>query len=242
MSDFEKELAKAYEEATNAELDAVIAEAKKNPPVFSDRFEKSMEEMIKTGKPDKLWGEDYSDSGAKKKKLSKRGLKVLLIAAAVLLALTAVACAVPEIRESIAGFFVRIFSDHVEYYDPTVTKDRIEELYGLVPIPEGFSVIKTLKTDYDVITTYINDNNSIVLQQSANKNVSSLIDSEGSVFSDCIVGGKHVRLCVSNNFAQASWSENGYYFIINYTSSINEDLFKSWIENVHIIEKNPNQP
>ncbi len=230
MSDFEKELAKAYEEATNAELDAVIAEAKKNPPVFSDRFEKSMEEMIKTGKPDKLWSDDYSDSGAKTKKLSKRGLKVLLIAAAVLLALTAVACAVPEIRESIAGFFVRIFGDHVEYSNPDITKESIEEEYGLVPVPAGYKIIKKTTTKTDLVVIY-SDPDGIVMSfvQSVNPQLSYSLDSEhGEVFEHAI-NGKIVRVYLSVNSVQASWVEDGYYFSLTYPSGIDLNVFEEMI-------------
>lgn len=210
------------------EIEAAEAEAKKNPHVFSDRFEKSMEKMIRTGKPDKLWSEDYSDSGAKKRKLSKRGLKVLLIAAAILLALTAVACAVPEIRESIAGFFVRIFSDHVEYVDPAITKDRIEEEYGLVPVPDGFEVINCSKTDTENVTTYSDlAGNTIVLVQNVREAIDHSVDIEQGVFFERSLDGKSLRIYFSEKSAQASWMENGYYFSLSYSSQIDEKAFEA---------------
>ena len=211
------------------EIEAAEAEAKKNPHVFSDRFEKSMEEMIRTGRPDRLWSDAPENTNAKKKKLSGKGLRILLIAAAILLALTAVACAVPEIRESIAGFFVRIFSDHVEYVDPAITKERIEEEYRLDPIPDGFMEVSVQKTDAEIIASYTDGNNILKLQQSAGEYVSANVDSENGQFYEYTEEGIAVRVLVSDGFTQASWIKDGYYFSLSYYSNIDIDVIKEWI-------------
>ena len=220
MSDFEKELAAAYEKAMDAELDAVIAESGKDPHVFSDRFEKSMEEMIRTGRPDKLWSDAPKNTNEKKKKLSGKGLRILLIAAAILLALTAVACAVPEIRESIAGFFVRIFSNHVEYVDPAITKDRIEEEYGLVSL-DGYQIISKNNDGETNTVTYNNGNGTVIVMiQSVSQQIAFSVDNENGEAEEYKVNDIVVRLYKSEVSNQASWIQDGYFFSLSCPASV----------------------
>lgn len=246
MTDFEKELIKAYKESLDAEINAVMAEAETYPYVFSHRFRKSMDKMIRTGVPDKLWAADASEAGAseadasekdmKKKRLSRKGLTVLLIAAAILLSLAVVACTVPEIRESLAGFFVEIFGDHVEYLNPA-TKDSIEVEYGLVPIPKGFSLVNVQRGDNFLTKTYMStEKDGLLLDQRALGSGSSSVDSNHGSFSEYEIGGRIVRLYYSDELAQASWTENGYYFSLSYSSHIELELFESWVGSVQILK------
>lgn len=223
MANVEKELADAYGEIIDVEIEAAIAEAENESHEFSPQFKKQMEELIRTGKPNN------------KRVLSKRGKRILIIAIAAVLALALTACAIPEIRESIAGFFIKIFSDHVEYSDPDVTKERIEEEYGLVPIPEGFSVVETTKLDSFIATTYLNEyQTAIQLIQGSSGYDGEVIDSEKGSFSEYTIGSKTVRIHFSDTFAQASWVQDGYYFSISYNASIKLEDFEKLIERVKL--------
>lgn len=219
-----KEFREAFREAMEIQLaadEATVASADKDIPEMSPEFRKKMEELIRTGKPNN------------KKGLSKRGKRILIIAIAAVLALTLTACAVPEIRESIAGFFVKIFSDHVEYSNPDVTKERIEEEYGLVPIPEGFVEALISRTENAVSTTYFdNDQNGMILVQAAKGFRAEYVDSEHGLFNEYEIGGRIVRLYYSEESAQATWIQDGYYFSLTYPGSIDLGIFESWIESV----------
>lgn len=223
MKDFEKELANAYGEVLDIEIDEVIAESEKDPHVFSKGFENRMEELIRAGKP------------GSKKALSKRGKRILIIAIAAVLALIATACAVPEIRESIAGFFVKIFSDHVEYTDPAITKERIEEEYGLVPVPDGFELIRENTSD-DLLEAFYEDNdgNVIIFRQSANSGIDVSIDNEHGEFYEREIGERKVQIYYSEGSCAAAWVENGYYFSLDYGSSIELSIMEEWIGTVKI--------
>lgn len=221
MANIEKELADAYGEIIDVEIEAAIAEAENESHEFSPKFKKQMEELIRTGKPNNKRG------------LSKRGKRILIIAIAAVLALVTTACAVPEIRESIAGFFVKIFSDHVEYSDPDVTKEMIEEVYGVIPVPVGYAEETVLKTDTMVITQYIDaDQNILLLTQEAGKGIRDLIDNENGDFQEYNIGGMNVRLYFTTNGAQASWIQSGYYFSLEYPSEIDLDVFIELISSV----------
>ena len=183
---------------------------------FSADFEKRMDEFFA----------NQADGG--KKKIKRR--RWILIAVAAVLALAATACAVPEIRESIAGFFVKVFGDHVEYTDPAITKESIEEEYGLVPIPEGFEETVVLKTDLDLVVDYSDsDGNTITLEQSANKHKISTVDNENGDYKEISVEGKSVLVYLSESYAQASWVDNGYYFHLAYSSSVDINQLCEWI-------------
>lgn len=219
MKEYEIALADAYGETIDREAEALAAEAEKEPHVFTKRFEERMAELIRTGKPNNRKG------------LSKRGRRILLIAAAAVLVLAAVACAVPEIRESIGGFFVKIFGDHVEYTDPDITRNSIEEEYSLVPIPEGFHVYSIKRSnDAAVTTVYVDsDENYIMLAQSTDKKMNESVDNERGEFYEVEIRGKNITVHYSDDNAQASWIQDGYYFSLSYTSSIDLSTFYEWI-------------
>lgn len=218
-----QEFKEAFREAMEMQLAEDLAK-EDGEHEFSAGFEEQMNEFIRTGKPNN-----------KNKGLSKRGKRILLIAIAAVLALTLTACAVPEIRESIAGFFVKIFSDHVEYSDPDVTKETIEEEYGLVPIPEGFEVTSATCTDTCNTIIYMDDDQcAIALVQGAKGYNNDSIDNEHGVFSEYIIGDKTVRVYYSEVNAHAAWVDNGYYFFLSCAQFIELQDFLTLIESVQL--------
>lgn len=215
-------IADAYGKAMDAEYDAILAEEETEPHQFSERFEEKMNDLI-------------NGDASEKKGASRRRLRPIWLIAAAVLLLAATACAVPSIRKSIAGFFVRMFGDHVEYTDPDITKDRIEEEYGLVPIPEGFSVSFYSNIGTSVTIAYENeDGNSIGLIQSAYNGIDASIDSESGDLTEYNINGKNVMLYYSTDGAHAAWVENGYYFSLDYTAAIELEVFEGWIKCVKI--------
>ena len=222
MEDNRKELIGAFEKAFDAEIEEFIAAAEKEPHEFSREFENKMEELIRTGKPNN------------KTVSRKRARRIVLITVAAVLALALAACAIPEVREFIAGFFVQHKGDHDEYTEPAITKERIEEEYGLVPIPEGFDEVVSVRTEKTIIVDYNDQNgNSISLEQSASDLINDSIDSENGEFSELDINGKRVRLYIdSDGYAQASWVENGYYFSLCSMSPVDKETFEEWIASV----------
>lgn len=188
---------------------------------FSADFEKRMDEFFA----------NKADGGKKK---IKRRLWILIAAAAVL-ALAATACAVPEIRESIAGFFIRTFGDHEEYSDPRVTKEQIEEEYGLVPVPEGYELVNEIAAENALQLVYGDDDeNYIQLVQYAAGHIWDTVDTEhGRVFEEEI-DGNTVRIMYSEYGATAAWIENGYFFSLSCGSPVELEEFESWIASVGI--------
>ncbi|MBO4849004.1 MAG: DUF4367 domain-containing protein [Clostridia bacterium] len=224
MAVTKNDLIEMLEKSIDADLAADCASAEQECPAFSEGFEQRMNDF-------------FAKERSERKKNGARPRRWLIIAIAAAVALAATACAVPRIRESIAGFFVKIFSDHVEYTDPAITKDSIEEEYGLVPIPEGFTIsdFKVEGTELRVI--YTDDgNNTLKLLQSANKHLSQNVNSEWGSFSERRIGEKTIRICYSDKGAQASWIENGYFFSLTYPSQVDFDVFVEWVASVKVDE------
>ncbi len=215
-------IADAYGELLDAEIEAILASAPKEQHIFSDGFEKKMNALINNAGSDEGGHKTEESVTVKRRKVRK-----LWLIAAVILALAAAACAVPEVRKSIAGFFIKTFSDHVEYSDPDITKTSIEEEYELNPIPEGFSVVYHSNIGNFVTVSYQkSDETTIELSQSADKNTNPSIDSERGEFFDHVVDGKNVRLYSGHAGSVAAWIENGYYFTLYYSESMDSEMLE----------------
>lgn len=226
-------IADAYGEMLDAEIDAILASAPKEQHIFSDGFEKKMNALINNAGSD--------DDGCKTEEsvpVKRRKVRKLWLIAAAILALAAAACAVPEVRKSIAGFFIRTFSDHVEYSDPDITKTSIEKEYELNPIPEGFSVTYYSNIGTDMIIKYMDTDEALIrLLQSANPNGVEMIDAERGDFTYHTVDGKEVRLYSGDDGSVAVWIDNGYYFSLFYTEPMDQELLEHMMSLVKIKEQ-----
>lgn len=222
MKDAKTELAEAYGKRLDEEIAALEREAEKEPHEFSADFEARMDKLL-------------SGEAPKAKKPAVRVRRALIIAAAALLALAATACAVPQIRSSIAGFLVKVFGDRVEYTDPATEKETIEEEYALIPVPEGFTLKLDCRTETDYFATYMDaSGGAIMLQQAAGSNISERIYTDAANFAEREIGGKKVRVHYGEGFAQAAWIENGYFFSLAYTGDIEPEIFESWLTAVKV--------
>ena len=216
----EEEFAALLAKSIDEEFESILAGTEEEHE-FSPEFEAKMNELF---------------SDARAKEMPKvRPKRWLLIAIAAVLLLAATACAVPQVRESIAGFFVKVFGDHVEYTDPAVTKERIEEEYGLLPIPEGFAVESVVDGAVTRITTYRNVNeDEIVLIQSVDPAQINSIDNEYGTSEEIDISGDIIRIYSSDYFAQASWVKEGYYFSLTYNAPISSESFVNLICSVKV--------
>lgn len=220
MAVTKNELLDMLGKSISADLAAEGTPTPQKEPVFSEDFEQSMNEFFAKG------------SSAKKKN-KVRPKRWLIIAIAAVVALAATACAVPEIRESIAGFFVKVFGDHVEYTDPEITKESIEEEYGLSPLPNGFQIVTTSRTDSSLTLILSNENEeTIMMTQYAGKESSSSADNEHGDYIEIQLGDRNVRVYEGEDGLFAAWVKDGYYFTLAYTPHIDIEDFKTLIMSV----------
>ena len=222
-----KEFTDALAKSIDSEL-ASCAAAVNEGHAFSEGFERHMNDF-------------FAGGSSAKKKNKPHAKRWLIVAVAAVVALVATACAVPEIRESIAGFFVKVFGDHVDYSDPKTTKESIEEEYDLVPVPEGYVCTYEARLEKDLQKNYTDDDGNIIqFSQSCADYISSSIDNEHGEFFEKEIGGKTVRIHYVHDVegeyfgASAAWVENGYYFELVYGCEIELEVFEQWIASVQI--------
>ncbi len=199
MAVTKKEFTDLLGESISADLASEAAPTERTEQVFSEAFEKRMSDF-------------FSGKAVQRKKAKSNPKRWLIVAIAAVLLLAAVACAVPEVRRSIAGFFVRMFGDHVEYTDPDITKDRIEEEYGLVPIPEGFELNTESGSKTRTLRYEDGKGRYIIFIQTVDAEIQISVDNEEGEFSEQTIANKSCRIYISDDGSQASWLENGYFF------------------------------
>ncbi len=217
MTSAEAFLASSLGEAMDREFDAYLSEAAVEPHSFSRRFERRLDRLLRTGRP------------------AVPVRRVLIAAAAAVLALVALACASPNLRRTLAGFWIKAFKDHDEYIFSDVTKKSIEEVYALSPVPEGFEETRFVRDIYGCFTDYYDEEeNSILLRQLAAKHSSETADNElGEAFEET-VGGMTVYLRISEYYMSAVWTQDGYYFSLSSTPNFSMEQFKDLILSVSI--------
>ena len=126
-----------------------------------------------------------------------------------------------------------MFDDHVEYSDPAEIKETIEKICALSPMPEGFELKLDCRTETGYMATYMDAaGNAIMLQQSAGSGVTENIYAESGRFEERSIGKRRIRVHYGEGFAQAAWTENGYFFSIACTGDFSPETFEEWIDAV----------
>ena len=215
------QLADAYAALLDAEIDAAIAEAEKEPHVFSKAFENSMERLMRTGSSDK------------KPAPAKRTRRVVMIIVAALIALALAACAVPQVRESLRSFVIKVFGDHVDYCEPDITKENIEDEYGIMKLTDEYVLTKAVDGDCYVEYQYVNGDGTIIsLKQAAGNFNGESVDNEHGEYYEDLIDGRTVRLYRAEGFAHAAWLQDGYFFSLTYSADIELKEFESLIGSI----------
>lgn len=206
----------AFTAAVGKELELALAACP--APAPSKAFEARMEGLI------------ADEKRPVRRLVNSRAKRVAAALIAAVLLLLMVGFTSERIRSSVAGFFVETFGDHVEYFDPAITKTSIEEEYGLVPVPEGFEEEVKTRGDKLVVTWYQDSGeNAIVLMQFAGKDASLNVDSEHGEFYDKQVEGRIVHFNTGGSVISATWIENGYLFSLSLPSGVDTILIEQLI-------------
>lgn len=153
--------------------------------------------------------------------LSRQRRRALVVAAILAAAMLLTACS-PKLREAVTDFVVSVYERFVDYGAATNTHEKIETIYVLDPVPEGFKLVsQTQQTDYFVETVYQNEEGTLfVLSQATSKNLGGTTDNErGETF---VIGENNTSVLIysSETFTTASWIFDGYYMKILYFGSI----------------------
>ena len=216
----EEEFKQALREAAGSEFDGLLPE-EGGGHVFSERFERRMARHIS------------SEAGGRRSSPLPGRLRPAAIAVILAAAMLAAACAIPKVRESVAGFFMQVFPDHMEVVPTELERSVIERVYDLDPIPEGFTLSKTMFRDELYFSIYSNeDDDTIGFHQYAGSVHASSFDNENADCTEYEIEGRMVLIRYSEDSSMAIWAEDGYIFALDFGSPVDLELFKTWIASV----------
>ena len=155
-------------------------------------------------------------------KWSAKKIATVLIAATLIFALSITAFA---FRESIKEFFVEIYEDFAkitadenENEEPLPTK--IENVYTVHAIPEGYVSIIDTADDTMVQQGWMNDTKAIAFQQVVAKDSEISADIGDAEYTETQIGGISIFLVQKYDVYALYWIKNGYSFYLMCPDSI----------------------
>ena len=204
MSLSKAEARAAFREAA-ARSYAHVPPAESIDHVFSERFYRRMEALIEEQRRGS-W-----------RLLSYQRRRTLVIAAILAAALLLTACS-PKLREAVTEFVVSVYERFVDYGASTNTREEIETIYVLDPVPEGFEFVsQTQQTDCFVETVYLDaEGVLLVLSQVVSENYSVTVDNENGETLLVEENGLKLLIHSSETLTLASWVFDGYYMNLSY--------------------------
>lgn len=147
---------------------------------------------------------------------------------------------VGAVRDALASFFIKHFSNHavVTYNEPTTKPNQypktIEKVYEIDSIPNGYSLIDCSVTDISVVTIYLSENGQIFLQQIVKDEYNANVDNENSIITNETINGKQyiVQKSQLNKDITFIWDNGEYIFSI--TSNLEKADIIDICENLKI--------
>lgn len=226
----------------NAILDCVLDRYNNIPAeneieyTFSQKFEKWGQKLIKKTQDKQL---------KTNARFSGRTLKLAIIVAALIAALTVTAMAVPAIREAILDFFL---SDRGESYGITFDPEQAasaphEILEYHIPqyAPDGYTICAEDKTPAIVTVIWVDDignvivyNQNFIPENSTNDNWIG-INSEDVIRSSAIISGYKVEIITEQDVYTAVWTDNMYLYMITLPNSLDLTVFEQMLNSITII-------
>ncbi len=191
---------------------------------FSEKFEKSMNKLIKKNNHIKL----------STRSNIKKGLLAAIIA--IIVAFTEL-ISVSATRTPFIEFIKKVFPQFNEVTlseESTPPVDRIETEYTLTNLPEEYKIDTYQKDDLGVFTVWKDNNNSEIMfsQEILDPNLS--IDTEHN-YHELKINGYESYLMTAEKNSVLSWTDGYYWFILNVPNNLKDDLI-NMAENIS--EKN----
>lgn len=208
-------LRKALEEVTDEYSDEYISAPYDEEHIFSDRFNKKMDKLVRRR------------SSSYYEFICTSGRRAACTAAAIVLIFSC-SMSVRACREAVYRFVVNAFSDHdnvvVDKQEDIASPATIEQVYTIAALPEGFEETSHSETGSSVFTAYMNGEKFILFSQYTADSYNKDIDNEHSGFEETADkdGAKYlIHSDANDNSYTVIWNKDGYVFEIH--SNINKE-------------------
>lgn len=191
---------------------------------FSEKFEKSMNKLIRKNNHIKL--------------STRRHIRKGLLAAIVAIIVTFTGLiSVSATRTPFIEFVKKIFPQFNEITlseESTPPVDKIEIEYTLTNLPDGFEITEYQKYELGILTTWINNNGDEVtfLQNIVDTNFT--IDNEHN-YKELLINGYTAYYAEDESGALIRWTDGNYWFTLSVSNNLRNEII-ALAEN--IFEKN----
>lgn len=171
-----------------------------------------------------------------RKRLSKKTIVALIIAAALLLA----GCTVYAYRDTIGNFFFEIFGEYmVGQFDngKDDNLDVIKDVYTVGYVPEGYTLQKETIRDSRVTYTWKNDSGDLIsFEQKIYDKTKHYIDGETIQFSELLIEDYIVYFANVDSSYLLLWDNGKYIFTLRTTQRFTKEEFSKIIKNITEIQ------
>jgi len=185
----------------------------------SEKYNKRIEKIFAKNDPRIIW--------------MPRKVATVLIAASLIFALSVTAFA---FRENIKDFFIDIYDTFVKITakenDEEPLPDKIEKVYTIYGIPDGFEKIDDSADEVVAQQCWISDTGMIVLQQILAKDTEISSSNENSQLEETQLAGKTIFMIQENGSYTLYWSEAGYIFTLIVSDTISFESVKDMVKNI----------
>ncbi len=152
-----------------------------------------------------------SETEKKNRNGMTRGIKVLLIAAIILLAIAVTAFAFEPFR----NFVYRVYTDCTEFVFESVKGNKDDYLYAKYSyIPKGYKLVQNNKTKTSQKIIYENESNQIVIQTDMGSSSVLGIDTENAEYGDLDINGYDGYYSINQTSIIVAWSTGRNHHVI----------------------------
>ena len=156
--------------------------------------------------------------------LSPRRRRALVVAAILAAALLLTACS-PTLRQAVTELIVTFHERFVNYGATASPHEKIETVYVLDPVPEGFELVSQEQQSAAFIKTVYRDpqNQQMTLRQFVSSAPSSFMDAEHGAVLLLEADGFEVLAYLSETLSHLTWIYDGYYMHLSYFGELDTD-------------------
>lgn len=221
MAITETEFKNAFREVVSSEFSHIPTDENSIDYVFSKRFEKRMEKLIKSQKK-AYWGLINT--------ASKRAAIIVLA----ILTMFTTAFSVKAIREPIVKFMTEIYETFTHYFFEGDTAKAITKEYVISQIPAGFDEKNKIENKNSITRVYeSNSGDSIIFSQYTTKySIGYLLDNENNKTYTEKISDTEIVFYEAYDTIQALWVKDGYAFNITGYGNIDFDMIKQIIKSI----------
>ncbi len=214
------EFKNAFREVISSEFAHIPSDEDSIDYTFSKRFDKKMNKLIKAQRKPYYF-------------LINTTAKKVAVMFVIFSTLITASMSVKAIREPVIEFFIEIFCTHDKYTAQGDTRTKIEKIYSITKLPNGFKEIDSLVSDTMNTVTYEDEKEKVVIfTQMVTDDLNIDVDNEQSNTIIKIFDDKKLYIKNIDDGIIVLWVYDGYSFQINTFYIDDMDIILDMIQSI----------